>query len=325
MRLRNAQRLSWLVLAAVLLAAGTATAQLKVAASQWVDEPLKAGNLTIFPVHAPTTTAPAGYLTLDEALKRGALVVSEVGEGTVSIVIVTNTSDRPIYIMAGQIIIGGKQDRTIKDDVIILPGARNTRIKVYCVEQGRWRGDTKAFRAAPGVANLQVRGASQVDRSQSAVWDNVAKSNAALGTRTETGTYRAVMESADVRRRTERVVDALIGELPRGADVVGCVVGIGDKIVGADVFADATLFRKLWPQLLESYATEAAAARASTARRPTKTDAQAFLDRGAGGRAETIDTDGKAIVIERRGRGVVVIETKAAEAAAPVHQSFFAR
>jgi hypothetical protein len=325
MRISSTRRLALCGLAAVLFAASAAVAQRQTPAALRAGEPLKAGTLTIFPVHTSKPKPPVEYLTLNEALETGALIVSEVGEGTVNTVIVTNKGSRPIYIMAGQIIIGGKQDRTITDDVIILPRSKAKRIAVHCVERGRWHGKTQAFQAAPGVLNLKARSASQVERSQSAVWENVASANAALGTETETGTYRAVLEAPAVRKRIEQTTQTLVRELPRGDDVIGCVVAVGGKIVGADVFADAGLFRKLWPQLLQSYATEAASARDAGGQRPTTAQAQVFLQRGASGRARTVSRGKGALVTQRDAEDVVVIETQAEPAAAPMHQSFFAK
>ena len=311
----------------LVLAAGATWAQIRTVGPLVVGEALSYRDLVVFPVRTTVRVVGGGYLTLEEALAKGVLIITEAGEGNVNQLLVTNTSDHPIYIMAGTVIIGGKQDRTIQDDVIILPHTKKMPLPVYCVEHGRWHGETTAFGAAPGVANLQVRKASQVDRSQQGVWDNVAKSNEALGTKTETGTYRAILGSGSVQKRVSEYVSALRPKLLGGDDVVGCVVAVRGKLVAADVFADPALFRHLWPKLLESYATEAMSSGPATTavRVPSQREAQAFLDRGAAGQARTVSTANETTVRELTGKGVVVIETKSGAAAAPVHQSFFAR
>jgi hypothetical protein len=51
---------------------------------------------------------------------------------------IVNRSDRPLYLMPGEIIIGGSQDRVIAHELVIAPGAEPTPIDVFCVEHGRW-------------------------------------------------------------------------------------------------------------------------------------------------------------------------------------------
>jgi len=56
----------------------------------------------------------------------------------VNTLIVVNNSDKPLYLMPGEIIIGGSQDRTIANELVLAAHSSPTRIPVYCVESGRW-------------------------------------------------------------------------------------------------------------------------------------------------------------------------------------------
>ena len=59
------------------------------------------------------------------------------GGGEVNTLMVINTSDKPLYLMPGEVIYGGKQNRTIGEELVIQPSDKPTPIDAYCVEQGR--------------------------------------------------------------------------------------------------------------------------------------------------------------------------------------------
>ena len=69
-------------------------------------------------------------------------------DGDVNQLLVYNTSSRPLYLMPGEVISGGKQDRTIAQELVIAPGEEPVPIEVFCVEQGRWNGRSVATVAA---------------------------------------------------------------------------------------------------------------------------------------------------------------------------------
>src|SRR5262249_55576295 len=101
--------------------------------------PIREGNLTIFPVVAAKSHGTDGFLTLDEGLKTGDVVVSESGriaplirrrpsEGVrpvvsggpqVNTLVLVNNAKRPLLLLAGEIVTGGKQDRVIAKDRLI--------------------------------------------------------------------------------------------------------------------------------------------------------------------------------------------------------------
>ena len=63
---------------------------------------------------------------------------------SVNELMVINRSDRPLYLMPGEVIVGGSQDRTIGEELVIAPSSEPTPISVYCVEHGRWGGREQA-------------------------------------------------------------------------------------------------------------------------------------------------------------------------------------
>jgi hypothetical protein len=51
-----------------------------------------------------------------------------------------NNSDRPLLLLAGEIVTGGKQDRVVGRDRIIPAHNEPVALDVFCVEPHRWTG-----------------------------------------------------------------------------------------------------------------------------------------------------------------------------------------
>ena len=68
---------------------------------------------------------------------------------------IINRSTKPLYLMPGEIIFGGQQDRAIGQESIIPPGKKAVKIEVYCVESGRWaaRDDAETEAAVDKLAS----------------------------------------------------------------------------------------------------------------------------------------------------------------------------
>jgi hypothetical protein len=87
--------------------------------------------------HKAPATAPKSYLSLDEAFEAGLLEVLEKGD--VNELLVTNRSnDLDVFIQSGEILKGGRQDRTIGFDFIVPSRSENVAIPSFCIESGRW-------------------------------------------------------------------------------------------------------------------------------------------------------------------------------------------
>jgi hypothetical protein len=124
-------------------------------------DPIRHGNLTIFPVVSSKTYPTGEFLTLDEGLRSGEVVVTESGSmqglirrGTVPVqhdgarvntLVLVNNSSRPLLLLAGEIVTGGKQDRVIGKDRIIPPQSDPIDLGVFCVEPGRWVATSDRF------------------------------------------------------------------------------------------------------------------------------------------------------------------------------------
>ena len=306
-------------------------------------EPIRHGNLTVFPVVAAKSYPTSEFLTLDEGLRSGEVVVTEAGNvqglirrpstpairhdgAQVNRLVLVNNSKRPLLLLAGEIVTGGKQDRVIGKDRIVPPESDPVDLNVFCVEPGRWVATSEHFGASEAMygssagrgnfhgavpmammAQPSVRAKAMADKDQNAVWDEVRKQQsaetvavagvapAAADQIAQTSSYAKVMENEDVKKQVDAVArpievnyQSLIRQL-RDRNAVGVVVAVNGRIIWADVFASTDLLEKYWPKLVRSYASEAVVTRAKDVGVGIN-QAQAFLE-DMEGRRETIERE----------------------------------
>src|SRR5215471_12220039 len=170
---------------AVFASAGTAVHDYKVL------PPITRGNLSLFPIVGGNESNTAGLLRLDEGLRSGAVIVTEAGSlqglvrpGTryrqysgaeVSKLVLVNNSSRPLLLLAGEVVTGGKQDRVIGVDRIVPPKSEPIDLSVFCVEPGRWVAMSEQFSSMDTVmAQPSVRMPAMAMHDQQQVWAHVA-------------------------------------------------------------------------------------------------------------------------------------------------------
>ncbi len=211
-------------------------------------------GLTVFPVEVSRVSDRTDYVSLDEALKAGTLALSERGSGSVPVVVARNDGKQTVLLLAGEILIGGKQNRTLRDDVLLPPHGGRVELPVLCVEHGRWTGrrEDEGFRRSSSVAALGVRAAAQTGASQEEVWAGVSAYQSRLDVDSASSDLQTVQDSPDARRALEGYRDAFRERW--GPQTVGMVVARRGRIVGADIFCNADVFRKHRDRLLDSYA-----------------------------------------------------------------------
>jgi hypothetical protein len=307
-------------------------------------EPIRHGSLTVFPVVAAKTYATGEFLTLDEGLRSGEVVVAEYGNvlglmrrrplpavqresAEVNRLVLINNSKRPLLLLAGEIVTGGKQDRVIGKDRIVPAESDPVDLSVFCVEPGRWVATSEHFGSSGAtygggigsgsgggaggtlMAQPSVRAKAMGDKDQNQVWAEVRKQQQAMETvevtaaapqvETDairsTSSYAVVMENKDVKEKVDEIAkpieqnyQSLIKQL-RDRKAVGVVVAVNGHIIWADVFASTELLEKYWPKLVRSYASEAVVTRAKGGE-ASLAQAEAFLG-DMEGRRETIESE----------------------------------
>lgn len=219
-----------------------------------IGSPFNYRNLTIVPVYAKTVKDKTDYVTLDEAVRKGYLTISELDGGRVPQVRLSNNSGHYILLVAGEILTGCRQDRLVGRDALIGPKSKDIILPVYCSEQGRWTYKSNKFFSEDSQAEPYLRGQIYAQKSQSAIWNGIAKHSRKLSVRSESGALQDVYRDKRVAGEMQTYIDKL-EDFPRlEEDAVGVVVGLGDKIIGIDIFANPAVFNSLWPKLLKSYA-----------------------------------------------------------------------
>jgi hypothetical protein len=286
-------------------------------------EPVTYENITIFPVVTSYTQNTSAFLTLDEGLSSGDVVVSEQGAAglarsrdgrpipapqntsgaSVNQLVLINRGKRPLLLLAGELVSGGKQDRIIGKDRIVPVGAPPLPLDVFCVEHGRWTGSSSEFIASKTIVHPSVREKAAVDQEQTKVWSAVAGGSTAAA---PSAAPRAVLSMSELSsvvreeaptqsydkiyksRRIGGSIDSFVDEIQRrfaratsglkGERVVGVVVAYGGEVAWSDIFASGDLFDHYWSKLLRSYAVEAMA-RPTLREVASHDDARDFLRR----------------------------------------------
>jgi ARG and Rhodanese-Phosphatase-superfamily-associated Protein domain len=239
-------------------------------AVQMITGPYSHENLSVFLLHGKDQLPGKHYLTLGEALAQKKVMVYETSQ--VNELMVENFSDEEIYIQSGDIVKGGKQDRTIGYDLILPPHSGKMRIASFCVEHGRWqaRGNEKAAEfnsSEQRLAGKQLKIAAIQKNDQSEVWRNVTrmqdKLSANLGTTVNApqsaSSLQLSLENEKVKETVDDYLRILLPIVEKKRDVIGFAFAINGVVNSADVYSTHELFLKMWPKLLKSSAIEAIA------------------------------------------------------------------
>ena len=313
-------------------AAGPAPAPQPKPEGDWrIVDPVSYQNISVFPVLASYDEDTSAFLTLEEGLATGEVVVRERGSedmvrgrdgrpvyipqptgASVNQLVLLNRGKRPLLLLAGELVSGGKQDRIIGKDRIVPAGAPPLPLDVFCVEHGRWTGSYQ-FAAADAIVHPSVREQAAVNQNQGYVWDAVrsgttakaapsapppmiseSRLRSAIAGNAHTEAYEKIYQSsavgvsiddfvAEVQRRFASATSGLKGER-----VVGVVVAYGGEVAWSDIFASGDLFNRYWHKLLRSYSVEALA-RPTVRAVASREGASEFLRRLNG--RETVETE----------------------------------
>ena len=220
-------------------------------------KPLSYRNLTVVPVSvrgARVREDLEPVLTLDQALELGVLEIREKDGGDVPWVVVSNHSDRRIFVMGGEILSGCKQDRIVARDVLIAPRRKRLLLPVYCVESGRWHHVSGEFKSEKNLGTYTIRAAAQGSsgNNQMEVWDKVAESNRKMGVRSDTEAYQDAFRNEEVARLVSDVEQKLRDLPSMEKGTTGVIVAVGEQIIGVDIFATSELFEALWPKIIKA-------------------------------------------------------------------------
>jgi hypothetical protein len=249
-------------------------------------------NLTVFLFHGPDQVDGSHYLPLRAAMEEKHVIVYETGN--VGELEAENLSDIfDVFIQAGDVLKGGRQDRTIAIDFIVPAKSGRIPIPAFCVESGRWQKRKaepgKFFSCSSHALHAKpVRLAAKLKRSQSAVWEGVAACQEDIGAslgksvhaEDSPTSYQLSMEQPELQRRKSEFKERLSGA-GDGSDILGYAFYVNGQRNSADIYSSKSLFDKLWGKLLDVAILEAISTREANMKRVTEANVQEWLDQAA--------------------------------------------
>ncbi len=266
----------------------------QVAGTNRISGPLVHENLAVYFIHGKSAPGKVP-LTLEEAMASGAVTVRETSD--VNQLEIENLGNDEVFVQSGDIVKGGKQDRTLMVSLLLPPKSGAVPIASFCVEEGRWttrgREDARNFSvASASVPSRELklamkapmpaappRDGSSMDPSrqrasgeaaetgvrQQQVWDSVratqSKLTGSLGAQVRSAqsasSLQLALENEKLMDAQRSYVKALKGAGETEQDIVGFVFAVNGAINSADVYPSNGLFRKMWSKLLTAGAIEA--------------------------------------------------------------------
>jgi ARG and Rhodanese-Phosphatase-superfamily-associated Protein domain len=257
---------------------------------QRISGPVVHENLAVYFIHGKSAAGKVP-LTLEEAMAKGVVKVRETSN--VNQLEIENLGNDEVFVQSGDIVKGGKQDRTLMVSLVLPPKSGAVPIASFCVEQGRWtargREDAKNFStasaavpsremklamkapmpAAPAPQDPSRRGnvvnLEETSARQQQVWNNVQKTQARL-TSSLGASVRSAQSASSLQLalENEKLLDVQKGYInalkvagEKDDDIVGFVFAVNGELNSADVYPSNGLFRKMWTKLVTASAIEA--------------------------------------------------------------------
>ncbi len=229
-----------------------------------VGEPQRHRALSVFPIFCPSP-APVDYRLSVDALADESLVVEEVdSSGSVPELVVDNHGDARVLFLEGEELVGAKQNRILNTSVLIAAHSK-VKIPVSCVERGRWRFKSKAFRSSGSQSPSKLRRMLRRSVSdsvkhrnshrsdQGAIWEGVDELQCAYGGSTPTAAM------SDTFEKHEQEIKDYREDLKYVSGATGMAVAVGKQVLSVDVFDKPQTCQQVWTRLLSGVIFDAMA------------------------------------------------------------------
>ncbi len=223
-------------------------------------------NLRVIPIRYKGNNNAAGIpllkntVSFSQALQQGLVTVQERGTTAIENVhflSLYNNSDKNVLVSSGEVLAGGRQDRMVTRDTIVVAKSGRIDLPVMCVEEGRWSEKDKKF-TYKKMANTHLRKTLDQTKSQVQVWkeidnqldrDKIKNKTLAYLSREKDKVF--TLQQNDYWQFFEKRLS------PPDSNIVGILCLSGDKILGSDIFISPHLFYGKLPGLLQGYIEEA--------------------------------------------------------------------
>jgi hypothetical protein len=214
-------------------------------------------NLRLVPIHSKAITDMTHYVTLEEAVRSGYVTITELDGGRVPQVRVTNNTNRYVFLMYGEMLTGGKQNRLVGEDLLLAPYSKNVILPVYCSERRRWVLMDDKFSTYDMAAQPELRSQIAEKVDQGKIWDSINGQMRKLSVSSPTEALQDVYKDRRFQEAAREYTARLEKSPQLARDTVGVAVAVWGKVIAIDIFSNNSLFVDLWPKLLRSYAASA--------------------------------------------------------------------
>jgi hypothetical protein len=199
-------------------------------------------------------------VSLNKAIQQGIVAVSERGTASTENVHwlrINNNSDKAVFIGSGEVILGGRQDRMVTKDTVLMPSGRDQYIPVMCVEEGRWSDKEKKF-GYLSYATPNLRKVLDQSTNQVTVWREIFNHLEYNGIKSPTLAFAARRQDKKFAPQMQEYYNWFIDQIKRSdSTIVGFVAMTGDRVIGCDIYAGTNLFYGQVESLLPGYIEEA--------------------------------------------------------------------
>ena len=216
--------------------------------------------LTVFPVWTDAPSLGSAHSTGSDAPVD---VAERSGSPAVDQLVVTNRGDRPVLLLAGELLEGGMQHRALTATTLLAPGTP-TVLPVLCVEQGRWHGG-EAHRRRSRRAPLSLLPHLERADGQHEVWRRVSRFGAVAGP----SATESLLDRLDAVTTLTSGLRPLPGQR-------GLLVGIAGRPAWLELFGSTRALAEHWTGLLDAATLDALGRPAS---RTPAALARAFTER----------------------------------------------
>ncbi len=208
--------------------------------------------------------APVDYLTLDEALEKRVLTITEVDDaGEVPVLKVVNTSSQKVLLLDGEELVGAKQNRILNVTILLAPHSA-TNLPVSCIERGRWSSESPEFRSPKRTMSADLRkkktqsvnfclrhfGAFHSDQGE--IWDEIEAKFARA--RIQPSPTQALSDLYEVQKDSSA---DYLRHFSSVAQQVGLAAAIDGILVGVELLGRSDTLWRLYPKLVGSYVLDA--------------------------------------------------------------------
>jgi len=222
-------------------------------------------KVQVWPIES--TSAKSGPEALrafacEKAIAAGKFTASENGSRD-SVVVENHDAKRPVLVLAGDVLVGGRQDRVAREDALIGPGEQLS-LSTYG-SGGERRTSYTRFTECTGIAPQALRALAGADRAlfpgglaQEKFNDYVADTVRSLVSPSPLGSLDKLFSNPELIGAADGYVRNFEKRLD-APNVVGFAVSAGGRLLGFEAFGDHATFVDHRLRLMRSYVLAAIA------------------------------------------------------------------